>query len=61
MNYFAKKLRNPILIGKTQRYFKTRTMEHVQDVWKVMKSGSAKFGENWYGSGGYSGADVFAI
>ena len=24
------------------------------------KSGRAKFGENWYGSGGYSGADAFA-
>ena len=39
-------------IGKTQRYFKTRTMEHVHDVWKVIESGRAKFGENWYGSGG---------
>ena len=47
-------------IGKTQRYFKTRTMEHVHDVWKVIVSGRAKFGENWYGSGGYSGADAFA-
>ena len=35
-------------------------MEHVHDVWKVIVSGRAKFGENWYGSGGYSGADAFA-
>jgi len=36
-------------------------MEHVHDVWKVIVSGRAKFGKNWYGSGGYySGADAFA-
>ena len=39
---------------------KTRTMEHMHDVWKVIESGRAKFGENWYGSRGYSGADAFA-
>ena len=37
-----------------------RTMEHVHDVWKVIESGRAKLSEKWYGSGRYSGADVFA-
>ena len=47
-------------IGKTQRYLKKRTMEHVQDVWRVIETGRKKHGENWYGSGGYHGADSFA-
>ena len=50
-----------VYIGKTQRYFKTRTAEHFYDVWKVVESGRKKFGkENWRGSGGYSKADAFA-
>ena len=47
-------------IGKTQRYFKERTSEHFQDVWKVIESGRKNFGPNWKGSGGYSRADAFA-
>ena len=46
--------------GKTQRYFKTRTAEHFADVWKVIEHGRAKYGDNWWGSGGYSRADAFA-
>ena len=51
-------------IGKTQRYVKTRTKEHVNDVWKVIDSGRKnmeKYGwDDWYGSGGYKGCDAFA-
>ena len=46
--------------GKTQRYLKKRTMEHIHDVWKVIETGRRKFGEHWYGSGGYKRADSFA-
>jgi hypothetical protein len=48
-------------VGKTQRYFKTRTGEHFGDVWKVIETGRKKFGPNWKGSGGYAQADAFAI
>ena len=38
-------------IGKTQRYVKTCTKEHVNDVWKVIDSGrkkKEKYGwDNW--------------
>ena len=47
-------------IGKTQRYFKKQTSEHVDDVWKVIETGRKKKGEDWYGSGGYAKADSFA-
>ena len=30
------------------------------DVWKVIESGRAKYGENWFGSGGYGKADAYA-
>src|SRR5210317_2343524 len=46
--------------GKTQQYFKKRTMQHVQDVWKVIESGRKKYGPDWYGSGGYAKADSFS-
>ena len=35
--------------GKTQRYSKKQTMEHIHDVWKVIETGRRKFGENWFG------------
>ena len=47
-------------IGKTQRHLKTRTKEHINDVWKIIESGRKNFGPNWYGSGGYKGADAFS-
>ena len=47
-------------IGKTQRYFKERTAEHVCDVWYVVRSGRKKYGDEWYGNGGYKKADSFA-
>ena len=47
-------------VGKTQRNFKTRTKEHINDVWKVIETGRKKFGHNWYRSGGYVGADAFS-
>ena len=47
-------------VGKTQRYFKERTQEHVQDVWQVVKSGRKNYGDKWYGNGGYSRVDPFA-
>ena len=40
-------------IGKTQRYLKKITQEHITDVWKVIESGRENFGENWRGNGGY--------
>ena len=46
--------------GKTQQYLKSRTMQHVQDVWKVIESGRRKFGPDWFGSGGYAKADSFS-
>ena len=46
--------------GKTQRHLKTRTAEHFTDVWKVIEYGRAKYGDDWYGSGGYPRADAFA-
>lgn len=33
------KLTGKSYYGKTQQYLKTRTMKHVQDVWKVIESG----------------------
>mmetsp|Transcript_19425 Transcript_19425/g.40981 ORF Transcript_19425/g.40981 Transcript_19425/m.40981 type:complete len:240 (-) Transcript_19425:181-900(-) len=39
---------------------KKRTGEHISDVWKVISTGRAKYGENWFGSGGYALADSFA-
>ena len=47
-------------VGKTQCHLKTRTKQHVYDVWKVIESGRQKFGEDWFGSGGYAGADAFS-
>ena len=47
-------------IGKTQRTLKTRTKEHIGDTWKVISNGRKKFGKNWFGSGGYAGADDFS-
>ena len=46
--------------GKTQQYLKTRTMQHVYDVWKIIATGRKKFGMSWYGSGGYKRADSFS-
>ena len=35
-------------IGKIQRHLKHRSAEHVHDVWKVVRSGRDKYGEdNW--------------
>ena len=45
-------------IGKTQDYLKARTQQHVTDVWKVIESGSRKYGTNWTGSGGYARVDA---
>jgi hypothetical protein len=49
-------------VGKTQRYLKTRTVEHIADVWKVIASGRKTFGPNWYGFGteGFACADAFS-
>jgi len=47
-------------IGKTQCNFKTRTKEHINDVWKVIETGRKIFGHNWYGSGGYAKTDAFS-
>ena len=47
-------------IGKTQDYLRTRTQRHFYDVWKVIETGRAKYGNNWYGSGGYKACDAFA-
>jgi hypothetical protein len=47
-------------IGKTQDYLKNRTRAHFGDVWKVIETGRKKFGEAWYGTGGYLRADAFA-
>jgi len=48
-------------IGETQRYLKVRTAEHLNDVYKVIKSGrELRPDGNWYGTGGYSRADAFA-
>ena len=47
-------------IGKTQLYLKDQTKQHVNDVWKVIKSGRVKFGPNWYGSRGYARVDAFS-
>ncbi len=46
--------------GKTQQYFKTRTMQHIGDIWKIIETGWKKFGLYWYGSGGYAKADSFS-
>ena len=54
------KLTGKSYYGKTQQYLKLRTMQHVQDVWKVIESGRKKFGPNWFGSGGYAKADSFS-
>ena len=52
---------NKSYVGKTQVYAKTRiSMQHIIDVWKVIESGRMKYGENWFGSGGYKKADAFA-
>ena len=47
-------------VGKTQCHLKTRTKQHVYDVWKVIETGRRNFGENWYGSGSYARADAFS-
>lgn len=48
-------------IGKTQQHHKQRvSIEHFADVWKVIQTGRAKYGNKWTGSGGYAGADSFA-
>ena len=47
-------------VGKTQDYLKTRTQQHVTDVWKTIESGRRKYGPNWTGSGGYARADAFS-
>lgn len=52
---------NEHYIGKTQRYLKKRTAEHIGDVWKVVESGRDKFGEGWFGNGGYERSDSFAV
>lgn len=31
-------------IGKTQQYFKERTQEHFEDVWKVIETGNKNYG-----------------
>ena len=41
-----------LYIGKNQRTFKTRTKEHINDIWKLISSGMNKFGSGWYGSRG---------
>ena len=46
--------------GKTQQYFQKRTMQHIQDVWKIIETGRKKFGPDWFGSGGYNKADSFS-
>jgi hypothetical protein len=38
----------------------TYTKEHVNDVWKVIKSGRRKFGPNWHGNEGYKRVDTFS-
>ena len=35
-------------------------MQHISDVWKIIETGRRKFGDNWYGSGGYAKADSFS-
>ena len=47
-------------IGKTQRTFKTRTKEHIDDTWKVISNGRTKFVDRWFVSGGYVGANAFS-
>ena len=48
-------------IGETQRYLKTRTAEHLNNVYKVIKSGrELRPDGSWYGTGGYTRADAFA-
>ena len=51
-------------IGKTQRYLKIRTKEHVGDIWRVISHGRKNMKkrgwDDWYGSGGYAGADAFS-
>ena len=47
-------------IGKTQQTAKIRTLQHFYGVWKVIESGRNKFGDNWFGAGGYARADAFA-
>jgi hypothetical protein len=47
-------------IGKTQQYFKERTQEHFEDVWKVIETGNKNYGPDWRGTGGYARADAFA-
>ena len=46
--------------GKTQQYLKTRTMQQVSDVWKIIETGRKKFGMSWHGSGGYVWDDSFS-
>jgi len=48
-------------VGKTQNALKTRTSTHIGDVWQVIFHGNTKYGEDWWGSGGYKRADAFAI
>ena len=47
-------------VGKTQVYLKTRTQQHIGDVWKVIEAGRFNFGPDWWGTGGYSKADAFS-
>lgn len=47
-------------VGKTQRFLRDRTWEHFGDVWKVIETGRKKYGDDWYGSGGYARSDAFA-
>ena len=54
------KLSGKSYYGKTQQYLKKRTMQHIQDVLKIIQSGRTKFGPDWYGSGGYNKPDSFS-
>ena len=38
-----------------------RLERHNDDTWKVISNGRKEFGDSWYGSGGYVGADAFSI
>ena len=39
---------------------KTRIKELIYDTWRVISNGSRNFGENWFVSRGYAGADAFS-
>ena len=36
-----------LYIGKTQLYKKKQTGQHILEVWKIIKTGRSKYGENW--------------